>query len=160
MANIYKTRDRDAKVITMYVEADQTTSGTTAKTISFNPDYIKGRLNEPYAIEGCLFLSASNATNAGTITFDAGDGSLSIEGTLSSADANITAGGVFALTTSAVVCELPTASAVNNGACLLFKGTWVPTLRDGVTTVATSSNAGTTFTVKKGSWLKFTRLSD
>lgn len=160
MANIYKTRDRDAKVITQYVESDQTTSSTTAKTISFNPDYIKGRLNEPYAIEGCIFLSASNATNAGTIAFDAGSGSLSIEGTLSSAAANITAGGVFALTTSTVTCELPTGSAVNAGACLLFKGTWIPTLRDGVSTVLTSSNAGTTFTVKQGSWIKFTRLSD
>lgn len=160
MANIYKTRDRDAKVITQYVETAQTTSSTTPKTISFNPSYVKGRINEPYAVEGCLFLDASATTHDCTITFDAGSGSLVLEATMVSPTAVSFGGGDNVLTTSAVTLLVDSDVVTSTGGVMVrVSGTWVPSLRDTVTVTLTSGGA-TTFTVQAGSWMKYTRLSD
>lgn len=161
MANIYKTRDRDAKIITQYLPAAQTTSSTTALSVTFNPTHVRGRVNEPYAIQGALFFDASaSSTEDCTLTFDAGAGSLAIDATMSGATAVDTGTGTNVLTTSAVTLLID-ASAITSasGLCIQLAGIWIPSLRDTVTLSIASSGA-TTFTIQKGSWLKYTRLSD
>ena len=160
MANIYKTRDRDAKVITQYVETAQTTSSTTAKVIAFNAPSVKGDLNSPYAVEGCLFLDASGTTHDLTMSFDAGDGKLVLEATMVSPTAVTFGGGDNVLTASAVTLLVDNSVVTSTGGIQVrVSGTWVPSLRDSVSLTITSSGSDT-YTVQAGSWLKFTRLSD
>lgn len=160
MANIYKTRDRDSKIITKYVQTAQTTSGTTPKVVAFNPDFIKGKLNEPYAVEGCLFFDASGGTHDLTLSFDAGGGQLLLEGVMVSPTAVTFAGGDNLLTTSPNTMLIDNSVVTSTGGVMVkVSGTWIPSLRDDVDLTITSSGADT-YTINPGSWLKFTRLSD
>lgn len=160
MANIYKTRDRDSKIITKYVETAQSTSSTTPKVVAFNPDYIKGRLNEPYAVEGCLFLDKAGASDHdATLTFDPGAGTLVLEATMVSPTAVTFGGGTNTLSSTDVALEVDNGVLIATGGVMVkLSGTWVPSLRDDVNLTITSG--GDSYTIQKGSWLKFTRLSD
>lgn len=157
----YATRDRGSKVITQFVETAQTTSGTTPKVITFNPTYVKGSINEPYAVEGCLFLDASGTTDDLTLSFDAGGGQLVLEAVMVSPTAATFGGGDNVLTTSAVTLLVDNSVVTATGGTMVkVSGTWIPNLRDSVSLTLTSAGATDTHTIQKGSWLKFTRLSD
>lgn len=156
----YATRDRGSKVITQYVETAQTTSSTTAKVITFNPTYVKGTVNEPYAVEGALFFDASGTTHDLTLSFDAGAGKLLLEGVMISPTAATFAGGDNLLTASANTMLIDNSVVTSTGGVMVkLSGTWIPSLRDSVSLTITSGGSDT-YTINAGSWLKFTRLSD
>jgi hypothetical protein len=162
MSNILH-RDRGAKIITQWVESDQTTASTASLPIVFNSPYVRGLLNEPYAVEACLLMDQVGTTHDATLTWDAGGGQLALDGTIVTAATAATttiAGGNAVLTTSAVVMEVDTSLVVGaSGFSVHIKGIWIPSLRDSVTLAVASAGADT-YTVRKGSWVKYTRLTD